>query len=168
LLTTISCLSVPQANDRQELALGLGYNIVTLGDMQVYVLLNAATAKKLGNHLQPAAYFIDAVGNTTGQLYIFQYIPLSNSGAEVRHLIIDPLEVLYRLAGPLSLGPSLYHLEPQNVDMVNHRVTKYGCKAALTLNSTLQFNLSARQSVTTFPDFTVEETEYLLGLLLSF
>lgn len=167
-LFTASLLNVPPANNRLEPSAGVGYNIAKVGDYYGYAILSVAhDLKSQEQHLQPAFFFVDQEGNCQGQLFAFKYLPLSRGMERIYHTIVDPAEILYKLFGPVFAGFSLYHLEPKEVDDLNPRVTKYGLKATVLFNN-CQLSLSGRRSRTTFPGFSINDTEFLLGAFVSF
>lgn len=92
-------------DEYNEVAVGAGVRVATMGDAAVYVIAGAGSATD-ANYAEPALLVQDAKGRFTGSLFLQRYVPLSSAG--VGQWLIDALEVQYTVRGPLQLGAAFY------------------------------------------------------------
>lgn len=101
-------LRIPQ-DDYKEFTAGIGYNTQTIRDVRVYLFGHLATASD-EEYFEPALFALDIDGKLTGSLFLLYYIPLGSDG--VNQWLVDPFELQYAVAGPLSVGFSSYFWRP--------------------------------------------------------
>jgi hypothetical protein len=102
-------LFLPQL-DYEELGLGVGYRAFRLGQVAVSFLAYVASAAD-DDYFEPALLLLDSEGRLTGSFLLLRYVPLGNDGSD--QWLIDPAEIQYRVAGPVSLGVSAYLYRPE-------------------------------------------------------
>ena len=117
-------LRIPQ-DDYKEFTAGVAYNAKTIGDFSLYLFGHLATASD-EEYFEPALFALDVDGKITGSLFLLYYVPLGNDG--VNQWLIDPFELQYNVAGPLSVGISGYFYRPEG----GPSVFKKGGKLSVT------------------------------------
>jgi hypothetical protein len=113
-------IRIPPAGYK-ELAIGGGYNAVTVKNIHAYVIANLATATD-DNYFEPSLFVIGNEGKWSGSLLMVHYVPLGQDG--ISQWLMDPFEVQFMVAGPLAVGFSSYYYKAAATEAL----TKAGIK----------------------------------------
>jgi hypothetical protein len=113
-------IRIPPASYK-ELAVGAGYNAVTLKNIHAYIIANLATATD-DYYLEPSLFVIGNEKRWSGSFLLVHYVPLGQDG--ISQWLMDPFEVQYRVLGPLAAGFSSYYYQADG----GEALTKAGVK----------------------------------------
>lgn len=102
-------LRIPQ-DDYKEFTAGIGYNARAIGDVSVYLFGHVSTASD-EEYFEPALFALDVDGKLTASLFLLYYLPLGSDG--INQWLVDPFELQYNVAGPISVGFSSYFWRPE-------------------------------------------------------
>lgn len=111
--------------DYNELAVGGGYRLYKRGAFQLYGLAHVGFATAHQKYLQPAALTQFTSGKWAGSALVQRYIALTNNAASA--WLVDPAEIQYAIAGPVSIGASAYLYRPNG----GSALTKIGPKVSV-------------------------------------
>jgi hypothetical protein len=101
-------LLLPQTSYR-ETSVGVGYRVLASGPTSVYALAHYGTTSD-HDYFQPAVFAFTRAGRWSGDAFGMYYVPLGSHG--VGQALVDPVEVMYRVVGPLEIGVSTYYYYP--------------------------------------------------------
>jgi hypothetical protein len=113
-------IRIPPASYK-ELAIGGGYNAVTVKNIHAYAIANLATATD-DYYFEPSLFVIGNEGKWSGSLLLVHYVPLGSDG--ISQWLMDPFEIQHTVAGPLSIGFSSYYYKAAAAEAL----TKAGVK----------------------------------------
>lgn len=117
-------LLLPQLDDYDELAAGLGYRMGKIGEVGISFIGYFSSAPD-DEYFEPTLFLLDVDGKLTGSLFLLHYFPLSGDG--IHQWLVDPVEVQYNVFGSVSIGASGYFYRPQGGSWL----TKIGPKISL-------------------------------------
>lgn len=103
-------LFLPQEDEYDEIALGVGYRAAKLGQANISLIGYFSFASD-DDYFQPTLFLIDTEGNLAWSLFLLHYIPLGDDGAH--QWLIDPIEIQYSVSRRISIGASGYFYRPQ-------------------------------------------------------
>ena len=116
-------LEIPPENEYKETAVGVGWNILSFGDLNGYLLGHIAAASD-EYYFQPTFLALDVDGKWTGSLFVLYYGPLGDDG--IHQFLVNPVEIAYNIYGPVSFGFSSYLYKPEGGDWLTKLGLKFG------------------------------------------
>ena len=125
LMGTVFHTRLPQLDGYKETVVGIGYDMITIGDIKCYPLLHYSKINGNITCIQPGGFFLDTTGKWTGSFWAVYYLPIGNDF--IKQLVIDPIEYQYNIWESLSVGLSATMVFPK----VGDYEIKAGPKVAL-------------------------------------
>jgi hypothetical protein len=113
------------ADKYDELAVGGGYRVASMGGASAYVIAGFGDATD-ARYWEPALLVQRTQGKLTGSFFVQRYTPADARG--VVQWLVDPLEAQYAVAGPFAVGASLYAYRADGGDWS----TRFGPKVSLS------------------------------------
>ena len=112
-----------QSSNYREYSGGVGYRFATVGGFAGYGIAGYGNGTD-ANYFEPAFLATGAQGKWTGSFFLQRYVAVDSKGTG--QWLIDPLEAAYNVAGPLTVGASIYVYRPDLGASVNKVGIKFG------------------------------------------